>query len=291
VVGGVLSAAAMSDFLDPVVLQMLRERLSRLRGRRQRRDVAAAARRHREAVAAEALAGREQPWERPAETKEERDKREERQKNSTAFDHWKTREHIAADGTGYVTYRRGSGPSATVFMYPGMDASSWERFDPFFYGQGKDLRGANFARVRFTGVDFSRSDLRGANLDEVIVPSWSTFRMEDANLQGASLRHVNLVGGSLDGSELTGADVTGAKLPNDLRNVRLSPDQFDSLANKNSYILAEVSPRDLQARLGVGDDDFAVMMWGGDIDIRDRVTNERVSGEFNPEEHFLPDWT
>jgi hypothetical protein len=58
VVGGVLAAAAMSDFHDPIVLQMLRERLSRLRGRRQRWDVAAAARRHREAVAAEALTGR-----------------------------------------------------------------------------------------------------------------------------------------------------------------------------------------------------------------------------------------
>jgi uncharacterized protein YjbI with pentapeptide repeats len=62
----------------------------------------------------------------------------------------------------------------------------------------------NFARIPFSGIDFSNINIPFADL------SFSLFHL--ANLRNASLVEVNLVGSIMEQAELENADLTDAKM-------------------------------------------------------------------------------
>ena len=68
--------------------------------------------------------------------------------------------------------------------------------------------GANLTESRWVNLNLSGTDFRGANLENA---AFKRVQLTDANLTGASLRHVDVYGRE---TRVGGATVTGADLTN-----------------------------------------------------------------------------
>lgn len=278
-----------SPFLSPAASVAASRVRRSFRDRREGRQITKMARRHRKAVYADAIAGNEGPWSGRLNTVEVPLRERLFGRETVAGGQWGVREQTRADGTGFVEYRdHVHSDTGRIDIYPGMDLRRTGTVGLPFPAHNKDMRGAKFSNVTFERINFGNSDLRGANMDAMFVRSPSS--MEGVNLRGASLRGAHLPYVKLAGADLTGADLTDAVLHSDLREVIMSSEQFDGLRQKQSYTLREVHPDRERQRLGVSQDDFNIMLWSGEVEARDRETNERVIGEFNLDKHFIPSW-
>jgi hypothetical protein len=200
------------------------------------------------------------------------------------------------NGTGFVTIRKPNQNADAVFsFYPGavLGRFSIPLGDPF-YADGFDLRGASLQNIALGDFSFEGADLRGVNFKSMCAFGTGSFR--NANCTGASFWNANFTGmispdnDLFEGAILDDADFTGALLPEDLTKMNLSGEQLDSLELKSRYRVAEISPDEARRLSGVTPEDFLVAMWAGDVEVRDRRTNEKVMGEFNADEHYIPAW-
>jgi hypothetical protein len=82
--------------------------------------------------------------------------------------------------------------------------------------------------------------------------------------------------------------------PRDLTGVTLTAEQYDSLDHNSRYDRCRVRELDYDtaaAALTGGDRDaLTVSIWAGDVELRDRVTGQVVTGGYDPEKHFIPHW-
>lgn len=143
-------------------------------------------------------------------------------------------------------------------------------------------------------VNLPGVNLQGANLGGTVLAPGSV--LDGADLRDTNLRKCEWGSISLRGVNMSGADVTGAHLPEDLTGTNITREQFESLAPiRNSeegarYRVKEVSMDELAAAFGGDRDSVAVMVWAGDVEVRERATNEVVASGFDIDKHYVPHW-
>lgn len=285
VVGSIITGINLNRF-SQVVQNVQRNR----RSKRIRRELEPLVEQHYDSVRATALTGREEPWESPT------------RRGVLGESEWEAkggvtmRRRINKDGTGYFQFSdKRVDSDQFVFCYPGADLSEWPRGQPL-RAQGLDLRGANFTG-HVEHFDFSGADLRGAHFISMTNQSAQMILMKGtfkgANLRGASLRNVAVVGDDVrfDDADVTDADFTGALLGRDLGGARLTSQQFDSLGERARYAPPAVSVEDVKRESGITDEDeLRIMLWSGELEVRALRDNEIVVGEYDPNEHYIPEW-
>jgi hypothetical protein len=180
----------------------------------------------------------------------------------------------------------------TLFLHPEVELAG-RKFQYPVIVPGVNLRGAQMQGVQFRSfATFDDGDLRDANLSYTAHEKTS-FRFTD--LRDANLRKAQMSRCDLTGADLTGADLTDTTLPNDISGVDLSKEQFESLTKNlygglEQYTVKEASREDLVDAFGGDTEALTVAMWAGDIEVRERATNQVVVGEFNKDEHYVPCW-
>lgn len=209
-----------------------------------------------------------------------------------------SKSRVSAEGTGEVNWLiRGAASGekveyGTLFLHPEVDLRGRICEYPVVT-PGANLQKAKMSSIAFRDKSvFDGADFRGADLLNATFEDGS-FR--HADLRGARLASANFSRCDLDGADLRDADVTGATFPKNLRGIKLTGKQFDSLAGdvfdgKGRYRVKEASMKDLVAAFGDDEDAMRVALWASDVEVRDRQTNEIVVGEFDISEHYVPEW-
>jgi uncharacterized protein YjbI with pentapeptide repeats len=183
-----------------------------------------------------------------------------------------------------------------------------------------DLRGTKF------GYHMAHCDMRGAILDDARFASHEKFgaslgmrgSVRDTSFDGASCVNASFVNirflGTVTfrGANLTGVDFSrvslGAMLSEDgvvpetsvdFTDSNVTGDQIDQILRSNKVEI-EKDGFPLKYRrftfsevcdaLDVGPDDLAVMVWAGDVEVRDNDTGARVTGVFRANRHHVPQW-
>jgi hypothetical protein len=182
--------------------------------------------------------------------------------------------------------------SGKYLFYPGVNLSRRSFRFPVDL-PGVNLRGAKLDITTLTAPsNFSGADLRDANLSG---SRWDV-RLKDACLRGALLVGGDFSDCDMDGADIAGADVTDAKLPFDLTNVNIYREQFDSLAGLGPggagrmYRVKEAAFEDVVKKFDGDKDLVSVMLWSGELEVRDRKTSLVVAESYDPEKHYIPYW-
>jgi hypothetical protein len=122
--------------------------------------------------------------------------------------------------------------------------------------RGANLRGIKFVNCEFSSVDFEKADLTGGRFE--------------------------------------GCDVNGVE-GIDLYGVVMGGETFDSLLNNTTFFsnlqfrYRQFGVEEACEALGISQDEFAVLVWAGDLEVRDGDLR-RVHGAFNKDIHHVPEW-
>jgi hypothetical protein len=211
-----------------------------------------------------------------------------------AYPKYEATSMVDAAGLAHVNWAdkdgRGTDTSGTLLLHPEVRLSNTVLPFPVLT-PGVNLQKANLSSSEFSdGVNWEDADLREANLHRSMV----TGSFRGANLRDADLSGADLSGVDLTGADLTGANLSGMRPPRDLTGVTLTAEQYDSLDHNSRYDRCRVRELDYDtaaAALTGGDRDaLTVSIWAGDVELRDRVTGQVVTGGYDPEKHFIPHW-
>jgi hypothetical protein len=155
-----------------------------------------------------------------------------------------------------------------------------------------DLTGAIIANCTMSDASFRRVTAHNAALENVVLfradlsdadftkAAWGEVRGQDTNLTGVEFtgvkfRYVNLQDANLNGKQAR--QIIGDKgfaydtLPHVIRYNQLSFDE----ANEE---------------LALDKEEFTVLMWLGEVEVRDNHTGALVTSDFDPENHHVPAW-
>ena len=207
---------------------------------------------------------------------------------------------VDGSGVGEVKWKRlyaGSGDeesSGSLALYPGVDLRGMELPFPL-HVPNVNMRYAGMRGVVLAeGGTMDGADFRGVDAAN---STWKNVSLRGATFAGANLSGAYMSLCDVDGVDFTGADLTDAKLPRDLTGTNITAEQFDSLfgmgpeGEGTNYIVKEASFDEVVAALGGDQDTVTVAMWAGDVEVRDRQTNKVVTGEYNPDAHYIPRWS
>jgi hypothetical protein len=157
---------------------------------------------------------------------------------------------------------------------------------------GIDLSGASARNLRFTGdlfdcdVSMRNTDLTGADFSNVGVltrRTGYTIARKGAHASGTP-------DGRIDGEFYdmrTVIDFTGSNV---------TSEQIRQLEGNTPAVgpfpvaYQQFTLREAQTSLGVDDDHMRILMWSGDVEVRDNFTKRRVTTEFDPDCHHVPQW-
>lgn len=186
---------------------------------------------------------------------------------------------------------------------------------------GVNLEGADLSKAKIFSANFSGANLRGVTWEGGQV---GELNLEGADLEGANLRHLNtkridslssdvgvisfrganlnntdLSNSQLDRCDFSGCDLTttnleGARMPDDLNNVTITDDQFESFnegfLTKSLFQYEKCTFDSAMKDLGLNEQRMEFLILSGAIKVRDNVSNERVTSKFDPEKHHVPRW-
>ena len=97
---------------------------------------------------------------------------------------------------------------------------------------GVNLAGAKLCRANLAGANLGGADLKGANLRAV---NFTGADLQGANLQGVDFRGANLAGANLGGADLKGANLRDVNMERVMQNAFSAMDNFDN--TQLSYII------------------------------------------------------
>lgn len=185
----------------------------------------------------------------------------------------------------------------SFFFHPEVDMSGQEFFDSYFDLRGANLQNANFQEVRPLMANFDGANLSGANLiNSRISGTMQNAILDGANLSGASMLDLNVAG--VDFRSCTISD--GTSFPQDLRNIKLTTEQFSSLRGEKGHMVHimfrkgfeydKVSFAEALESLNISEKQFEFLVTSGGIEVRDNYTQDIVKSGFDPEKHHITQW-
>jgi hypothetical protein len=143
-----------------------------------------------------------------------------------------------------------------------------------FYGGGK-------RSVCFSDVTFRGSSLQDVSFENCKFTG--TIDLRETNLNGVRFGEV----GGVESIDVRGSNIT--KKQYEYLCAKLK--KLTSSEPTNKVIIDKYSVEDVRKETGLDTETLGVLMWSGEMDIRDRVTDETVSpSSFNPETHYVPQW-
>lgn len=174
--------------------------------------------------------------------------------------------------------------------------------------QAADLRRANLGGATLTS-HVSSCDLRGANLDGISVDPemrhifFSNTDMTAASCVGALFERINFLGGiSFRGANLLGASFKNVSFGGnagavvDFRDSNITADQLndatsslDPGANNVTVLYPSLTFQEASEKLGINEDELAVLVWAGDIEVRDQQGRVVTDG-FDTTQHRICIW-
>lgn len=174
---------------------------------------------------------------------------------------------------------------------------------------GVSFDGQNYSGSIFTAGTYARCSFKNTNLKNAKFGGRSKgTKMEIVNfdfsdLRGAVFKDIWFNNVSFEGADLTGTKFekvwvssTGTVL---LAGAKLAAETFDELAfssplppidPKASFRYRRLHAIEAASRLGVDDNEMKVLLWAGDVEVRDNDTLQRVVGRYDPERHHIPEW-
>lgn len=180
-----------------------------------------------------------------------------------------------------------------------------------------DYSGANLTNAIIKAGEMVNSRFDGATLDGVVVGAEAKLtelvtnqvKMTHTSFRGASLRGAKICSFTLSGVDFTGADMTGMEFWGmfraeggwaiDVTDSNFHPNMLGSEgaveAPTHHQSLHRVkytrySLEDVAELTGIPEDDLAMAVWAGDLEIRDNETLEVVTGAYNKDSHHIPQW-
>jgi hypothetical protein len=153
--------------------------------------------------------------------------------------------------------------------------------------------------------------------------SWRA-QIEDTSFRAATCRNASFKGVtfsgyvSFEGADVTGADFEGAWVATvtyagdyqrqgeaatlDFTDSNITGEQIDQFVDgylrtgrgytpgESRILYRRYTLSDASTKLGVPEDELAVSIWVGDVEVRDNHTLQRVTGEFDATRHHIPQW-
>lgn len=166
----------------------------------------------------------------------------------------------------------------------------------------------HWKNVNFSGASLSSSWLQMASYENCVFDgsNLTETNFNQLNLSSCSLRNTNMVGasfnnGNLNGVDLSGSDVHSAQMFGaDLRGVNwegVTNTKHLQLTDPSAGRLAAPLPQyekyslsEAAAAMGMDDATIRVLMWVGEIEVRDNDTLGVVTENFDVEKHHVPAW-
>ena len=180
------------------------------------------------------------------------------------------------------------------------------------------IQNLNCSRLNLEGAEFSPRRLSNLNATEANLDNsvFEAVYVEDASFRGASLRGARVRRQTLSGRiDFRDADLEGAEFEKvfygddgttvDFRGSNITSEQYDTFIaglTKRTFngvpapdpyrvVIDEYSLDGACETLDMAPDTAKVLIWAGDLEVRDRDSKKRVDpSEFNPELHFIPQW-
>jgi hypothetical protein len=180
-----------------------------------------------------------------------------------------------------------------------------------------DYSAANLTDGLIVGKDVTGNLFDGATLDGATITSNASLRdkfagetvMERNSFRGASLRGTKISSLLLRENDFTGADMTGMEFWGwfasdvewaiDVTDTNFYPDMIGSAGavedrghpqSLHRVKYTRYTLDDVAAHTGMSEDDVAMAVWAGDLEIRDNETLQRVTSGYDKDRHHIPQW-
>lgn len=176
---------------------------------------------------------------------------------------------------------------------------------------GKDISKTHFVNCQFQNCDFTNTNLKGSSFVSV---QFSDCTMNEASFLDSSMEKVDIVGGSLNDANLSGSswnsvsfkytkmqhvDLRGAVLRKvvlsgvDIRGANWSGADFNVQELIASSIPCDYDQYDFYEaieEMKLSEKQFEYFVVSGAMEIRDDLSQERVSSGFDPSTQHVPAW-
>lgn len=198
-------------------------------------------------------------------------------------------EQVSVAPRGYV-----GGKTIVGASFAGLDLSEIQFSSCELRGcdfRGTKLDGAKFTSVKIIDSDFSEASFGGASMNaiDVVGGSFCDANLKDSKWESASfrytkMRHLDLEDAVLRKVKLEGVDIRGANWKHTDCNVQeLIGSTLPSDYDQYDFYEAIES-------MGLSEKQFEYFAVSGALEIRDDLSQERVTRDFDPETQHVPAW-
>lgn len=151
----------------------------------------------------------------------------------------------------------------------------------------RDVKMSGGARIRYE-VNLKNADLTGADFgDLAIEPMYRSSTNPAFNVElGVLYTEVN--GYFFNSTKVV--DVRGSNISS--RQIAALSAKIPADGSKGPFPVRydQYTATEAQKVLGVGEDDMMILLWAGDIEVRDNETKLPVTGTFDKDKHHIPQW-
>lgn len=161
-----------------------------------------------------------------------------------------------------------------------------------------DVRDSDFSGSLIGWLHMHDVDMSGARLRDVTfhAVTFCDVSMRGADLRGATFFRCGVEGGKT--LDLTDSNVTRAQIDAlEIEQFAPATEEDDELRGAPKYPregqieYRQYHPDDIVDRFGVAADTLKVLMWAGDVEVRDNRTYGLVpSDRYDPRRHHIPQW-
>lgn len=160
----------------------------------------------------------------------------------------------------------------------------------------------NVENVKFAGAELPNVTFTSEVLMRAGIQTFQDVSFDGANLRGSifnnpRFRNVSFRGANISGVHFMIPYPIESNSTIDFTDSNVTAEQYDSWVRihtnrSNSIIINKYSVESFAALVGEDPDTIGTLVWLGEIETRNRTNNLPVSPgtNFDPEEHYIPQW-